>query len=131
MCFFQKLLGDYFRYAYEALEVNFYVKPERKALVKEEEISPQKQKMLADKAALEAGNDYVQELEIKKPPPIVIPVKEEPEVKEIVSPSFRKKTKSQIRKLEIKAEEAKKPPKEVHPRQSEIDQNKYDREDLK
>ena len=28
MCFFQRLIGDYNRYAYEALDLNWYVEPE-------------------------------------------------------------------------------------------------------
>lgn len=56
MCFFQKLQGDYFRYAIEALEMNWYVKPE-KVIVKKEEISVEQKKLMKEKAAIEAGID--------------------------------------------------------------------------
>ena len=56
MCFFQRLIGDYNRYAYEALDLNWYVEPE-KPPEKVEEVSAVRKKLMAEKKAIEEGLD--------------------------------------------------------------------------
>lgn len=111
MCFFQRLIGDYNRYAYEALNLNWYVEPEV-VPEKEKEMSSAQKRLMAEKKAIEEGID-IKDLKLD----------DKGEVREEVSPSAlsRKKKSKKKKAAEEEAklkeiEEAKKEEEKPHPK---------------